>query len=69
MPLAPPARAAGAAVMMARRLGDWKKPNPAPQIAMRHEMSQTDGAAGIRASSTSPTASSARPMPPRMPAG
>ena len=69
MPLAPPARDAGAEVMMARRLGDWKKPKPAPQIAMRHEMSHTDGVVGINASSTMPSANSARPTPPKMPAG
>ena len=69
MPLAPPARDGGAEVMMARRLGDWKKPKPAPHSAMRHEMSHAEGAAGSTASDAMPRASSASPTPPSMPAG
>ena len=40
MPLAPPLRANGALVIKALRLGDWKKPNPAPHNAMRQPISK-----------------------------
>ena len=63
-----PMREAGADIMMARRLGDWKKPNPAPHSAMRQQRSQTEGEAGISAIEARPSASSANPTPPRAPA-
>ena len=50
MPLAPPLRSGGALAINAFRLGDWKKPKPAPQIAMRMPMSSTCGCTGSKAS-------------------
>ncbi len=69
MPLAPPLRSRGAADMIARRFGDWKKPNPAPQIIIRHTMSPVPGCAASVAISVSPTQSAIMPIPPRMAGG
>src|SRR6185312_10621518 len=41
-PPAAPLRCMGAAVTMARLLGDWKKPKPRPQTAIRQAMSRLD---------------------------
>ena len=43
MPLALPARPAGAASSMARLLGGWNNPNPAPARAIRQAMSASLG--------------------------
>ena len=59
----------GALDISAFMFGVWKKPNPHPQIAMRQTMPTTWGLAGSIANSAIPTPSSARPRPPRMPAG
>ena len=67
MPLAPPLRSGGAEVMMARILGDWKKPKPAPHSIMRQTMLYTDGWPGIKATETMPRHSKARPTPPSIP--
>jgi hypothetical protein len=40
MPLAPPLRSGGALDINARKFGDWKKPKPKPQIAIRNTMSR-----------------------------
>ncbi len=69
MPLAPPLRSRGAEPRMARLLGDWNRPKPAPHSVMRQAMSPTAGCAGSSASAASPAAKAARPRPPRRPAG
>lgn len=38
IPLAPPLRSGGALDMIAFKFGDWKKPNPAPHIAILSAM-------------------------------
>ena len=68
-PPALPDRDRGTLVMIARLFGDWKNPNPSPQIVMRQTMSAVVGCAGSSATSTSPTARTASPTPPNTPAG
>jgi len=67
MLLALPLRPGGALDINAFRFGAWKKPNPAPQMAIRQTMSAIPGVAGSVASSTIPTVSNANPMPPSRP--
>ncbi|CPM39003.1 Uncharacterised protein [Bordetella pertussis] len=69
MPLAPPLRSGGASASMARMLGAWKKPKPAPHSAMRQPRSKASGAAGNATSDSRPAASTAMPMPPSRPGG
>ena len=66
--LALPLRPGGALDMMARMLGDWKKPKPAPHTPMRQTMSATLGDAGSIASSAIPMPSNTSPNPPSTPA-
>jgi hypothetical protein len=56
MALAPPLRADGALEISALEVGDWKNPNPAPQITIRTPISNALGWTGSSASET-------RPMP------
>ena len=59
----------GALATIARLFGDWNSPKPQPHSATRQTMSLVVGCAGSIANSTKPAASTASPMPPRMPAG
>ena len=68
MPPATPLRARGAEFMMARLLGAWKKPKPAPHSAMRHTNPAGVLLAGRNASNMSPAATASSPSPPSMPA-
>ena len=53
---------------MARLLGDWKKPNPAPHRAMRQMISKCDASAFNRLNAISPQANSVSPKAPSTPA-
>ncbi len=64
-----PLRSGGALDISACRLGDWKKPKPAPQTAMRTAMSATEGSAGSQASEARPALRTTRPPPPSAPEG
>ncbi|MNN86124.1 hypothetical protein D3C81_2034930 [compost metagenome] len=68
-PLAPPLRSRGALAIRAFRLGDWKKPKPAPQMHMRRPISSALGLSGNSASDTMPALSTASPTPPSRPGG
>ena len=48
IPPAAPERGRGAALSMARLFGDWKKPKPRPQSAMRQAMARYPASAGSR---------------------
>ena len=66
---APPLHSRGALTMIARLFGDWKNPNPKPQMAIRQAISAVAGFAGNTASRRKPRVSVLRPTPPRVPAG
>src|SRR5690349_812109 len=68
MPPAAPERGLGAALTIVRLLGDWKRPKPRPQTAIRHAMSKSLGDAPRRDRKNSPAAKMASPIPPRSPA-
>ena len=53
-PLAPPARRGGGLDISIFKLGDWKRPKPAPQIAMRQTMFGELGWAGSSARAARP---------------
>jgi hypothetical protein len=67
-PLAPPLRSRGVAPIIARLLGDWKKPKPMPHNAVRHAISRLM-AVGEQARPIRPVVSMIRPAPARMLAG
>jgi hypothetical protein len=63
--------AAGTTAAMARRggdngvvVGDWNRPNPAPQRIMRQIMSRSEGEEGSSASAKRPVAITASPSAP-----
>ena len=68
VPPAAPARSFGASDSMARLLGDWKKPNPAPQTAIRQTTSKCVESAFRKLSAIRPQAKTLRPIAPRTPA-
>ena len=69
MPLAPPLRSGGAADISARKFGDWNRPKPMPQTAIRTAMSNTLGCAGSQARDAMPALNTAKPMPLSSPGG
>ena len=69
IPLAPPLRAAGADVMIARLFGVLKNPNPTPHNVIRQTMSCQVACSGSIAIAARPAAITTIPQPPNKPAG
>jgi hypothetical protein len=66
MPLAPPARADGALLMIAFMFGAWKKSKPTPHSPMRQAICSTDRVRGNAISAMTPAQKVISPIPPNI---